>query len=399
MDANPPSTMLRLSGSRALRDIEPRGWTTIDGRGFPPGSLVREWCDSLGTLVDARGRTGESWPPALTAHIRAMAHTVLRFMRPDGSGVFGPAGTLEGRAALLRKLAEVLDDPGLQTVSRWWFGKRRSAVSEGPPPLPALGNLAHPIAMLRADWGKVGDLLAVDARNAVGNLLELMVEGRPVLGPAWPGAAGRGRMRHWSTTSTADCAEWSVGTRASRVLRTAVLLRGRGLALLAEHRVTGGASATSRIALSEGVSTRPIATSRALMLKPAGAGVSVSAVPLALDPNDGGSFQDDGRALSLVTAPNLGAGVWLPILYSWHRDRARKIARWRLLTVSEKGRVCPSDRAFAARVWWGPDDGLVIYRSLTKAVPRIFLGHQTSARFLIGRFSKEGDVRPLLTID
>ncbi len=55
--------------------------------------------------------------------------------------------------------------------------------------------------------------------------------------------------------------------------------------------------------------------------------------------------------------------------------------------------------AFAARVGWGRDEGLVIYRSLGKPGLRAFLGHQTTSRFLIGSFSASGEVTPILKID
>jgi len=55
--------------------------------------------------------------------------------------------------------------------------------------------------------------------------------------------------------------------------------------------------------------------------------------------------------------------------------------------------------AFAVRVSWGRDDTLVIYRSLGPSAPRSFLGYQTKARFLLGRFTNEGNVEPLLSVD
>ena len=70
-----------------------------------------------------------------------------------------------------------------------------------------------------------------------------------------------------------------------------------------------------------------------------------------------------------------------------------------MLTVSERSKICRPGAAFAARIGWGLGDGLVVYRSLTRAAPRAFLGHQTSSRFLIGQFSAEGHVIPLLSID
>ena len=39
---------------------------------------------------------------------------------------------------------------------------------------------------------------------------------------------------------------------------------------------------------------------------------------------------------------------------------------------------------------WGRDDTLVVYRSLGPPASAHFLGHQTKARFLVGKFTQEG---------
>ena len=54
---------------------------------------------------------------------------------------------------------------------------------------------------------------------------------------------------------------------------------------------------------------------------------------------------------------------------------------------------------FAARARWGLDETIVVYRSLARPGLRAFLGHQTKARFLIGTFSNEGVVKPLVSLE
>jgi hypothetical protein len=77
------------------------------------------------------------------------------------------------------------------------------------------------------------------------------------------------------------------------------------------------------------------------------------------------------------------------------------MVRWRRLTVSETSRVCTPDVAQAYRVSWGVDETLVVYRGLAHAASRSFLGHQTKAatRWLVGDFDREGNIKPLLTLD
>lgn len=378
---------------------EARRGNLLDERRMLSRVAVADWWQILANLVEGRRVAGCDWPQSTKDHVQELARTALRFTRPDGSVAFGPGGVVDGRAKSLRSLAVLLGDAGIATVGRWWYGKRKSCSLEGPPPLPAFGDLSRALAMLRADWGKTGDSLAVDARDPAMPRVDLTIGGRPIVGPTWPGTHGPARMRLWITSSTADCAEWSVGTGGARIVRTAILLRNRGLAILAQQGATTSDGVCSRIALGEGVAARPIAKSRVLMLKPVGSGSPTSAIPLALNPEGGGSFAEEGGLLSLTAPTAVGSRVWLPILFSWDKDRIRKAVRWRLLTVSEKGRICRSDKAFAARVSWGLGDGLVIYRSLAKPATRTFLGYQTSARLFIGLLSAEGNVTPLLRVE
>ncbi len=141
----------------------------------------------------------------------------------------------------------------------------------------------------------------------------------------------------------------------------------------------------------------PVADLRALALERPRS--TARLIPLSLPalpyPTDRGSFAVEGRD-AVLRQPSAGRRRWLPLLFSWDRPPTG----WRTLTVTEKSQICPPDVAFAARVSWGTGrEGLVIYRSLGRPALRAFLGHQTRARFLIGRFTAEGDVEPLLTIE
>ena len=53
----------------------------------------------------------------------------------------------------------------------------------------------------------------------------------------------------------------------------------------------------------------------------------------------------------------------------------------------------------ASQIPGSGDEGLLIYRSLAPPALRSVLGHQTSARFLVGLFTREGDVVPIIKVD
>ncbi len=193
---------------------------------------------------------------------------------------------------------------------------------------------------------------------------------------------------------------------SARVTRSALLLRGRRLALLsvlAERREPSwDVGPELRLAMPSTVAVGPIKSSRALVLTEPGRRGAAHAVPLALPcrpyPTERGSLRAADRMLILGQAP-AGRRCWLPLLVSWDNDRHRKTLDWRVLTVSERSRPVPPDRAFAARVSWGRQETYVIYRSLGPPARRAFLGHQTAARFLVAEFTEDGDLKPILTVE
>ena len=379
----------------------------LDEQAVPRRLPVEAWWPALDVLAGARRRAA-GWPEAWRERIGGFVRTALRFSRPGGAAVFGADRPGAARAEVLRGWAEWLRDPGLETVVRWWFPSRSGrsrATAPAPPPLPAFASEDLPVAVLRPDWSARGDLLAVDGRERGRECrLELIGGGRRLLGPSWTtsleGAGGPLRPNFWTTGAHADLAEWVVRVGDHRVTRTALLLRGRALALLSDQVDGPGPEAGFRVALAPGVTARPVAGSRALALA-ALRGGTARVLPLALParpyPTERGSLAVEGGEIVLRQRA-AGRRCWLPLLVSWRPERNRKAARWRALTVSERSKVCPPDVAFAVRVAWG-DEALVFYWSLVRTAARAFLGHQTSAQFLVGTFSRTGDVRQLLRID
>jgi hypothetical protein len=405
--ATGPSELVILSAAGGNPAIVARDLDRLLAEDGVPRLLpVSSWWPLVAALDQARRSWPVAWPDPLLARVRTLVEATLRFSRPDGSAVFGPSGVPADRATLLRRWATTLADPGIGTVSRWWFGRRGGSGPLGAPPLPAFGDESRPLAVLRADWTKTGDAIVVDHRDpASGGLLEVMAGGSPLLGPSWTTGAtppGRAAGSAWKTGSSADFAEWTFRVGGARVVRTAVLLRCRQFAILADEWHGAEGDVSTRFALAPGVAAAPIPDSRAQTLKTASGGVSARAIPIGLPAlpyaTERGAFASEGGDL-VLTQRAAGRRVWLPLLLSWDKARNRRLPRWRVLTVSEKSQACPPGVAFAARVGWGPGDGLVVYRSLGRTAVRTFLGHQTSARFLVGLFNENGDVVPLLRID
>ena len=296
----------------------------------------------------------------------------------------------------------------MTTVVNWWFPPTHHD-RHAPPPLPADSRPDRPLAILRANWSKDGDFLAVDHRSpGTTTLTELYGSGRPWIGPSWSSSGPlpaepptRAKPTLWVSQSSADAAEWSFKVGRARVVRTAVLMRGRKIALLAEQWDGPNDPGGTRWSLAEGVDVTKSEENRGLALSQARTKLSPRALPIALPrlpyATDRGGLAHEGGGLVLRQVPT-GRRSWRPLLVSWDPKRDRKALQWRALTVSEDSKACAPDVAFAARVTWGRDETLLIYRSLAAPATRAFLGHQTRARFLIGIFTKEGEVEPLLTV-
>jgi hypothetical protein len=397
----------------------------LDADGVPHRLPVAAWGELLIALADAWQRRPEGWPLGVDARVEGLVRATLRFARFGGAPVFStPAARPD--PALVEALcgwAERLSDPGLATVLNWWFptSRRRGVREHAPPPLPAWACPDRPLAMLRANWAGEGDLLAVDHRSSGAEcLVELIGQGALWLGPTWASsetgsevASSQGAHRRparWLSNSSADLVEWTFARGGRRVIRTALLLRGRRIALLADQveglDVRAATGISVRVGLPEGVAAARLANGPGLVLSQRRARRTARLIPLGLPPAAGldgagsGTLDCQEHALRLVQHAE-GRRCWLPLLVSWDGLRNRQSVHWRVLTVAERSRVCPPDTAFAARVTWGrpPGQTLLVYRSLARPALRSVLGYQTSARFLVGVLTPEGNVEPIVKVD
>ncbi len=364
-----------------------------------------EGWEVLARLAAAARERGVEWPDEVEARVERLAKSGIPFLRPDGTVAPGPTGRAADVTETLRYWAKRLPDPGLEAAVRYVTGhpvRRKDApygthLALGPRPAFALGGVRSG-----------GDnLLAFDHRSdPAACRVEVLGRGRRWLGGRWAyGLTAEPtrlpRATAWGADGENEFAEWSFRVGAVRVVRTAILVGGLDLAILADEAQGADRRDVLDLDLPEGVSAAPISESRGLSLELRGG--SARALPIGLPSLDyrteRGSFAVEGRVLRLTHAV-AARRAWLPLLLSWDPRRNRRLATWRVLTVTEQSKVCSPGVAFAARVGWGHgQEGLVVYRSLAKPARRAFLGHLTTARMLVGRFTTEGEVVPLLSVD
>ena len=384
----------------------------LDPEGTPRSLPVGDWGRLLKELGEARqrGGGGEGWPEPVDARIEGLLRATLRFARPDGSASFAPHGARPDMLEVFRGWAERLSDPGLLTVLNRWSRRVPPVRDDAPPPSPAWSSPLGPLAILRAGWAKQGEFLAIDHRKrGVESLVELAGLGKTWLGPIWASDLGyedarasAPRPSSWVSTPSADLAEWTFRRGKARVTRTALLLHGRRIALLADQIDGPGDRAGMRIDLPEGVEATAPSSSNGRVMGLYRGRSSARVIPIGLSCREGsperGKFAVEGRQLHLGMDQE-GRRRWLPLLVSWDPLRDRKTVTWRVLSVAENSRNCPAETAFAARVSWGRGETLLIYRSLARPAIRSFLGHQTRARFLVALFTREGEIEPILKVE
>jgi len=382
-------------------------WLTreLDHDGSPKRLATEEWgrcLDCLHRVMNAR----QGLPSDMLTRIGGLFEWLVHATRPDASIVFGLRGRDPDRIAHLREGASLSSDPALASVVERWFpaarGGRPSLIS---PPLPAYSDEDRVLAILRPDWTTEGDWVAVDHRaRGDASRVEIAGGGRPWLMGSWtsldrtdPTVPGPARPTSWSTGPYADALEWTYRAGPTRITRTVVLLRYRQIALLAQQEDGSAVSTGFRVGLAEGTTPSPLSDLRAWSL--ARSRSTARLIPLALPAlpylTERGSFTVEADE-AVLRQTSEGRRRWLPLVVSWGKSPIQ----WRVLTVTENSKICPSDIAFGARLSWGTgQDGLLIYRSLGRPALRVVLGHQTRARFLIGRFTPDGIVVPLVSLD
>jgi hypothetical protein len=291
--------------------------------------------------------------------------------------------------------------------------------------IPASQSDESRVACLRTSWEAAADRIVV-VHDRSDPLVELSVRGEPLICGVSPlqfsttADAEPGMFRQpyecvcWQTDEDGDYMEVLAqeDSRADsggacrggmRTDRQFLLSRKKGFAVMAASAHVGPAEATTLrwdLFLAEGVSVASIGGTRGLLLRTA-RGIEVRAYPLALPANRlhgaAGEFLVRENRLVLEQR-HPGSAAWMPIVFEWER-RVEGEPQWGPLTVSEAGRVVPREAAAAYLLKLGPWR-LYLYRSLQPTLePRAALGFHTRYETVIARFTRRGEVEPIIMVD
>jgi len=410
------------------RLTSPRGIVNLAGSAAMVDRVVR-WTAFRETAV----ATGEAaWDEACERRWRKAALAAIRLLGRRGRQLV--AGGLMPTQATARLLAAVAAGGGPEKRS---VGRLLSGRSSKPGPKRLAARDLHDgdaaVAIMRSDWGGDALRVLVDYRRPVPHL-EIAVGDRLLVDGPW----------QWSVTMaegqleaegpwTVEC--WESDRRTTflelaaplpgghRIERQVVLLAKERVVLLADAVITaagrgctpsangragdatangGGGDATplryaSTLRLGTGLDADPAAETRELLVYDTR--MRLLALPLALPEwrvGGGGRFEAGSAGLTLsqeTAGPRLYAPPWLDC------DPARigRPLTWRQLTVADTRINLPPWQAAGFRVQEGLEQWLV-YRSLDVARNRSLLGCNVSCDFLLGRITRQGEVKRVLEI-
>jgi hypothetical protein len=349
----------------------------LDARGAPSALDPAHWREAL-ELIAPRGSRLPS-NPARQEILARLRRSVDAFQRSDGSMAFGPAAVTTSRTR---------------------------------PNRPPLAFATHPGPVRLAIRDRIAGselLIALDqARPADSGRLELDALGRTWLNglsttttDSSPGFdAEPACWSSWTSGPAGSLAEYHIACGPASVQRSLAWVRARRFLILGDDwgaEPRNRASAATCLRLAPGVTAVPAEDGVGVrLLGPEGTGPG----PRLIVPGESTSPGARRRGPSdLVIASDDRPG-WQPIFLILDPRLAARTPLVRPLTITEDRRILPNDVASAYRIAWpGQTESLVVYRGRAAAGKRSFLGHQTEARFLVGAFSRKGDLTPIIQLD
>lgn len=349
----------------------------LDALGTPSALEPAHWREALELIAPWGSRLPSD--PARREILARLRRFVDAFQRADGSMAFGPAAV---------------------TTSR---------TRPGRPPL-AFATHPGPVRLAIRDRIAGSELrIALDqARPANSGRLELDAHGRTWLNglnttttdPSPTFDPEPASWSSWTSGPAGSLAEYHIACGRASVQRSLVWVRARRLLILGDDwgaELGTGASAATCLRLAPGVSAVPAEDGVGVrLLGPEGTGPG----PRLIAPGEATPPGVRRRGPSdLVLASDDRPG-WQPIFLILDPRLAARTPLVRPLTITEDRRILPNDVASAYRLAWpGQTESLVVYHGRAAAGKRSFLGHQTEARFLVGSFSRKGELTPIIQLD
>jgi len=320
-------------------------------------------------------------------------------------------------------------------LSGWKHGSpahrlvRRIVKSDGVEPIPSRESAPRKIdrsspPASQSDWAKLvvsrtrwsadADSLAIAHHSAL-PAIEFAAFGRRVFSGTWD---FRVRIDDddmtlpsecdavcWFSDADADYVELQWTTEPGLVIcRQAMLTRGDHQLLLADSvsapsRPEARIEIEASLPLAKGTAGEILRPGRELRLRADDVPLRCIPIGLPMDHLLRGAGSLEPEIDRVVVRQNGIGAVFVPILMDWHPQRRDVPADWRTLTVTEDGRKLGPEAAAGCRVRLGKRQ-LLVYRNLNASkAKRAVLGHHHDHETVIGRFTSDGDVDPLVFVE
>ena len=389
-----------------------------DGEGLPKSAHLGEYRLLLASWTRcALIAAGESRrvfaADAETQYEWAVTQT-LRLTRADGGQVFSPPGEYD--ASLFRAILRLVGDAKDIAAARALLPKPKSLPAAAKPSklrTPAIYSEWSDLAVMRTDWKRDALQLAVGFHG--GRVRSELSSRREILwsGDTTPEIEINGKKVSkideweevcWFSDADVDYLELEADLpRGWRIQRQWLLSRKDRILLHADALLGGGADEigyTLRLPLNEDLRFRPGEETREAHVS--GRRPLAAVMPLALPEwrveASHGEFQNTEAGLTYRFHEKQAKALYAPLVWDLHPTRHVKELTWRRLTVAEQLAIQPRDVAVGYRVQVGKTQWL-IYRSLAEVGNRTVLGQNTTSEFICGRFSRRGQVTPLIDIE
>jgi len=406
---------------RLLAELEAR----TDNDGSPHAellSILPGWFASI-TRAAAWAKTADVrlWDRAYSGRFDGLVRTMAILAAPDGRLLLSPHGDVRP------VLREAVKRSGWKSGSpvRRLIGR----LGDGPPPVPSQESVPKRAdrktpPVIQSDWAKVVisrsrwrpdadafavaydqripsiEVLAAGRRMLDGHWgLRILADGRPIEPTAdWESVC-------WFSDADADYVEFQWPNELGLTVCRQLLLTRRDHQLVIADAVAAPGrpdlplEVESALPLADGVTAEARRPSRELRLD--AAGLPIRVFPIALPPerieSAPGSLDAEGQGLRQRRSGH--GGVYLPAVFDWNPKRREAFAEWRSLTVTEDRRRLGPAEASAHRLRVGARQ-LLVYRGQNGSkVKRTVLGYHHGSESVIGRFTSDGDVEPLVLVE
>ena len=431
------ATLIKAGRKVLLGELNAR----VDGDGTAHADILARlplWLAPLVRATVMAARFGEQlWNAEDRLLLSNVIDRAVLLCRPDGRAALTNGERLD-LLPVLTAASELLD-LGLVTSTTDYLTAVNRAVSGKPPKKSRPGVSTVPssqsdwakFALLRSDMSVEADSVAITHHLPLPQL-DVMAMGRPLIHGDWKlrlkvaGApielADEWGCVCWQSDPDADYMELQMtGPGKMRVERIVMLSRKERFLVIADSvsgvPASNGESSKSnavdkksgprtriefesRLALCEGLVGTADGTTREGLISGKRLKARVFPLGIAQDkvhstPHEL-SFDNNELVLKQVAE---GDAMFAPLVLVWHPDRTRVEATWKMLTVTEAGKVVGPDVAVGYRLKLGKFQ-LLITRSLKKTGnARAVLGHHTRNETVIGTFDKNGDVEVIASVE